>query len=336
MAWGCGKVGRDINLNPNNSFSQKQKKTDTILLHSRKFSYIFFIFQKMQPTLDKTTKKVILQAQQSEITEHFIYISLSKSVKNDHNRDIILKIAEDERKHYDIWKQYTHTDISPQKWKIFQYILLSKLFGITFGIKLMEKGENQAQIHYEHFLKTIPNIQNIIDDEEKHEKNLIQVLKEEKLQYIDAIVLGLNDAIVELTGMLAGLTIVLQDVTAIAITGLITGIAASLSMAASEYLAVKIDEGSKNAKKSALYTGIAYISTVCFLILPYLLFSNPYICLGFTLTNTVIIIALFTFYISIVRETSFKEKFFEMFFISMSVSGITFTIGFFVRMFLGE
>ena len=92
---------------------------------------------------------------------------------------------------------------------------------------------------------------------------LLSMLDEEALKYMGSVVLGLNDALVELTGALAGLTFAFQNTKLIALTGLITGISASLSMAASEYLSSRAD-GEENAGRSALYTGIAYIITVIY------------------------------------------------------------------------
>ena len=86
-----------------------------------------------------------------------------------------------------------------------------------------------------------------------------------------SMVLGMNDALVELTGTLAGLSLAMQNTRIIALSGLITGISATLSMASSEFLSAK-SEGNENALKSCIYTGIAYLITVTLLILPYLIF----------------------------------------------------------------
>ena len=125
------------------------------------------------------------------------------------------------------------------------------------------------------------------------------------------MVLGLNDALVELTGALAGLTFAFQNTRLISIAGLITGVAASLSMAASEYLSKKSEESSDSPYKASLYTGIAYIVTVILLILPYLILNNPYLALAFTILIAIIIIFVFNFYIAIAKEIPFKKRFFE-------------------------
>ncbi len=151
-------------------------------------------------------------------------------------------------------------------------------------------------------------------------------------KYLGSIVLGLNDALVELTGALAGLTLALQNSKIIATAGLISGIAASMSMAASEYLSVKAESRRRDAFISALYTGTAYIITVLFLISPYLILKSSYHALAFTLLIAVIIIFLFT-YIS--SKKNFYEKFFEMLLISGGVAAISFIIGYLVRIFFG-
>lgn len=148
------------------------------------------------------------------------------------------------------------------------------------------------------------------------------------------VVLGLNDALVELTGALAGFTLALQNARQIAAIGLITGIAASLSMAASEYISTKTEAGKKNPLKASVYTGIAYTCTVFLLILPYLLFSNYYFSLAVTLFNAVLVIAIFTFYVSVAQDIPFRARFAEMAVVSLGVALLSFGIGFLVRLFL--
>jgi VIT1/CCC1 family predicted Fe2+/Mn2+ transporter len=147
--------------------------------------------------------------------------------------------------------------------------------------------------------------------------------------------LGLSDALVELTGALAGLTLALQDTRLIALTGSITGIAAALSMGASEYLSTKAEETDKSPVRASIYTGGTYLVTVLLLILPYLFLTNYYLCLGCTLTGAVIIIALFNYYISVAKDEPFRKRFLEMTGLSLGVAAFSFLIGFLLRTFLG-
>jgi len=213
--------------------------------------------------------------------------------------------------------------------------LISKLFGITFGIKLMERGEEKAQITYEKISKTIPDAKDIVEDEDEHERQLLDLIDEERLRYVGSMVLGLNDALVELTGALAGFTLALQNTRVVAMTGLITGVAASLSMATSEYLSTKSEGGgSQKPLRAAVYTGFAYVLTFLLLIFPYLILANAYACLGLTMLDALLIIFLFTYYISVAKDLPFGRRFLEMALISLGVAGLTFAIGFLIRAFL--
>lgn len=286
-------------------------------------------------TISEDIRKKIILFQETEITEYHIYKRLAKRIKSAENAKILDAIAEDELRHYNGWKKYTNEDVQPKWINVWFYYLVSMLFGFTFGVKLMEQGEEKAQVNYEAVSKVIPEAIIYQDEEDKHEHQLIEMLDEERLQYAGSVVLGLNDALVELTGALAGLTLALQNVKLIALSGLITGIAASLSMAASEYLSTRSEETTKHPVRAAVYTGIAYITTVTLLILPYLLIENYYLDLAIALTTAVIIIAIFNYYISIAKGESFRARFIEMAGLSLSVAAFSFVIGYFIRQWLG-
>lgn len=282
-------------------------------------------------------RKIALKAQRLEITEHFIYKRLASVIKDSENAEVLSHIADDELRHYEFWKDITGRTIKPSRWAVFRFVLIARLFGLTFGIKLLERGEANAQATYGKVLRLDPEVQQIINEEDRHEDELIEMVHEERLQYVGSIVLGLNDALVELTGALAGLTFALQNTRLIALAGLITGIAASMSMAASEYLSTKSEGGEEaaTAGTSAIYTGVAYIVTVILLVLPYLLIANYLICLGATIAIAVFIIFAFNYYISVAKNYSFKKRFLEMAGLSLGVAVVSFGIGYVIRVFLG-
>lgn len=281
-------------------------------------------------------KKSILTAQKNEITEFGVYSRISK-IESGKNREVLKQIAKDEFTHYKRWKNITGVDIKASKFKIFVYSLISRVFGITFGLKLMENGEKSAQDRYKEIARYLPEIEDIIADEDRHEEELLGMLDEEKLNYMGSVVLGLNDALVELTGALAGLSFALQKTKLIAITAFITGIAASFSMAASEYLSTKaenadaVDEKAKSPVKASVYTGIAYIITVLMLILPYMIFNNYLVCLIVAVAIAIFIIFFFNYYISVAKNLTFSTRFFEMLFLSMGVAILSFGVGVIVR-----
>lgn len=280
-------------------------------------------------------EKKILKMQKDEITEYHIYSKLADRTKDPNNKEILKSIAEDELKHYNFWNKITDKNMKPSKFKIYFYYIISIVFGLTFGIRLMEKGEEEAQEKYDALTEKYEGAEEILNDEEDHEEKLLNMLEEDRLNYVGSVVLGLNDALVELTGSLAGWSFALKNTRLIALTGLIMGIAASLSMAASEYLAKKTDLKHQEALKSSLYTGIAYVITVILLILPYLLFDSYMISLIITVIVAVLVILVFNFYISVAQDLNFKKRFFEMAGISLGVAILSFGIGILVRLFLG-
>jgi len=284
---------------------------------------------------EANTMKLLQEAQKNEITEYYIYLKLSSLIRNEHNSKVLRQIAQDELKHHGVLKKFTGTVQKPNKLKIYFYVFISVVFGITFGIKLMEKGEGNAEKVYEELGKQFDEFRKIAEEEDKHEKELIGIIEEEKLEFVGSMVLGLNDALVELTGTLAGLTFALKNTRLIALAGLITGIAASLSMAASEYLSARTEHEGGRALKSSLYTGGAYVITVAFLVLPYLVFTDYVISLVFTILAAILIILVFNFYISVAKDLPFKQRFAEMSCISLGVAVISFVIGYLIRIFLG-
>jgi len=285
--------------------------------------------------LSEEIHRKILEFQRTEITEHHIYVRLAKTINSPENARILRHIAKDELRHYKELKKYSHAEVQPDWFRVWWYYLISRAFGYTFGIKLMEQGEEQVQNSYSQVAAVIPDAARLQHEEDEHEEKLIAMLSEERLQYAGSVVLGLNDALVELTGALAGLTLALQNVKLIALSGLITGIAASMSMAASEYLSTRSEDTARQPARAAIYTGIAYIITVALLVLPYLLFENYYLDLAITLTTAVCIIAVFNYYISVAKGESFRERFLEMAGLSLSVATLSFIIGYFIRQWLG-
>lgn len=278
----------------------------------------------------------ILRFQRDEETDHIVYSHMAAAEKNPENKAILSRIAADEKIHAGVWRQYSGRDVKPARLKVLWYTFLGYLLGYTFVIKLMEGGEEKTIAEYSAMLNDVPEVQTIIEQEKRHERELQDLLDEERLRYVGAMVLGLNDALVELTGTIAGLTLALGDNRLVALAGIITGISATLSMAASNYLAERAD-GKPDAFKSCVYTGVAYLITVVCLVLPYLVFpSEMYLAALFTMLAVVIlIIFFFNYYISVAKSLPFDRRFLEMASISLGVAVISFGIGFLAKYLLG-
>ena len=290
----------------------------------------------MTRELSHNALQIVRKMQQSELTESVIYEKIAAFAKGEENRQTLLRLAREEKAHYQLWKTYTGLEMKPEKAKVLKYTLLARTLGFTFAVKLMEKGEENAQAEYELLAGEVPESIHIRQQEEEHETTLLGMLDEERLQYVGSMVLGLNDALVELTGSLAGFAFALQNTRLIALSGLIVGISATFSMASSEFLAAR-SEGRSDALKSCSYTGIAYLLTVIALIAPYLIFPTgqfipALVCM---LAVVILIIAGFTYYTSVAQDQPFQSRFLEMALISVSVAVVSFLVGILAKKFLG-
>jgi VIT1/CCC1 family predicted Fe2+/Mn2+ transporter len=279
---------------------------------------------------------IIRRMQQNELDESVIYKNIASFAKGEENRRTLLRLAKEERAHCRVWEQYTGERMKPNGGKILFFTLIARILGFTFAVKLMERGEGNAQHEYELLAAEVPESRDIRSQEEEHEQALLQMLDEERLQYVGSMVLGLNDALVELTGSLAGFAFALQNNRLIALSGLIVGISATFSMASSEFLAAR-SEGRSDALKSCSYTGVAYLLTVVALIAPYLLLpASAYIpALLCMLAVVVAIIGGFTYYTSVAQDQPFKRRFWEMALISIGVAVVSFVVGILAKRFLG-
>jgi len=286
--------------------------------------------------ISKDLMKLVKKAQIDEEQGAILYEFMAKKEKNEENKKLLMQMSKDEKKHAEVWKNITKKNLKPSKLSILKFKILTIIMGITFVIKTKKKKENLAQHDYEKMKAELPEAAKMLEDERRHEKELYNMIDEERLNYIGAMVLGLNDALVELTGAIAGVTFALANTRLVALTGIITGISATFSMTASNYLAERADNNPK-ALKSSLYTGVAYLITVALLVLPYLLLPAHMYIIAFAImiATVILIIMFFNYYISVAKEEPFLKNFATMAIISLSVAVISYIIGILAKNLLG-
>lgn len=283
--------------------------------------------------MDPKLRRLAVAAQRNEITEHSVYMRLSELAGGENGR-VLRSIAEAEKAHAEFWAARTGAKTRPNGLKAAWTALMARILGLTFVLKRMERREGTASELYAALEAAVPEARRLSEDEGRHERELLAMLDEERLRYVGSIVLGLNDALVELTGALAGFTLALGDTKLISLAGLVTGISAAFSMAASDYLSSKA-EGDPRAAKSALYTGTAYLITVALMIAPFLLVGAKFIALAWTLGIVVAIIFCFNYYLAVAKDLDFKKRFVEMTAISLGVAAFSFLIGWVLKAALG-
>ncbi|HDS07598.1 MAG TPA: rubrerythrin family protein [Bacteroides sp.] len=284
--------------------------------------------------MDPQSRKYALSAQRSELTEYHIYTELAKRTGNAKNSEVLHRIAEQEKQHADYWQTKTGVKVQPDRWRLRRTVFMARILGLSFVLRLMEKNEGTNARNYSAHADFFPEVVEFAEQEEQHENELLEMLEDKNMRFVGSIVLGLNDALVELTGALAGFTLALGDTQIISLAGMVTGISAALSMAASEFLSSKA-EGNTKARQAAVYTGISYLVTVILLILPYFFVSNRFVALGIVLAVALLIICCYNYYVSVVKDLDFKRRFLEMAAISLGVAGFSFLLGFGLKSLLG-
>ena len=121
---------------------------------------------------DKINRRLLL-FQKNEITDYQIYKKVITRIRLPENRHIMDDIANNELQHFQVLKRHTQQNITLDKWKIWKYFWISRIFGLTFGVKFMEKGEENAQDNYQQLFEIIPEAETIMHDENQHESALL-------------------------------------------------------------------------------------------------------------------------------------------------------------------
>lgn len=290
----------------------------------------------MDSTYEKENLQKALKQQQSEINDHTIYKALASHQDNEKNKEVFEKIAKDEKAHYEFWVRITNQQIEAQKLVVWWYIILVKIFGTSFALKSLEKRESGAEEFYKELFEIYPESKKIYKQEVEHEFELIDMLNDKKLLYAGAIVLGMNDALVELTGTLTGIALAFDKSLTIGLTGLIMGIAASLSMAGSAYFEAKENPSEDiNPLVYSLYTGVSYILTTTILVVPFFIFEVMSYSLIMMFISAFLAIISYNFYISVAKNLSFSKRVIQMSAITFGVALISFGIGYVVKYYFG-
>ncbi|MDE6478244.1 MAG: VIT1/CCC1 transporter family protein [Alphaproteobacteria bacterium] len=153
-------------------------------------------------------------------------------------------------------------------------------------------------------------------------------------KYTGAMVLGMHDALVEISGIIAGLTFAIASQRVIIMTGAIAAVAASLSMSAANYMAQRAD-GNPNAAVCAAYTGMMYIATSMALLAPFCVIRNRFWAVGVMCAVVVGVVLIFNWYIGKKNRRPWHRAFWQMLGVCLGVSGASFLIGQAAKYFLG-
>jgi VIT1/CCC1 family predicted Fe2+/Mn2+ transporter len=269
-----------------------------------------------------------------EYIDYKVYSYLAKLEKNEERKKILENFGKMEHEHYIFWKSLMKKemkDSSLDNIRIKLFILFKYIFGLIFTIKFMERNEKRVIEEYKKLLnkfegETKQKLELIIKDEIEHENFWMNQMKDDTTRYLGFIILGLADAIIEITGVHAGFLGVTASTIIAGIAGLVVGVSASLAMASAAYLQAKQAEGS-NPRISAIYTGVFYILAAVALAIPYFMTHDMLVAFLSSLIIAIMLIGFFNFYSSVIFERKFAKEFLTSTIIILVTASISFIVG---------
>jgi VIT1/CCC1 family predicted Fe2+/Mn2+ transporter len=272
-----------------------------------------------------------------EYSDYTLYERLSKTVNDGSEFSGVLKeLSQTEYKHFEFWKKYV-PDEEPKlaRTKLYWVLFLRRVLGLTFAARYLDRHESKVFGEYKALAGLIPAsdrpaFDEMVADEREHEKAFAMKIESSAVLYISFVVLGLADALVEITGIHAGSLGIYNKTEIAGLAGVIAGAAASLAMASAAFAQAK--QGFKgSARLSAAYTGVSYFITAIILATPYFLTGNMIYALSVSLFLAVVILALTTYYSTVISEKPFLKDFVEILAIMFAVTVVLYAFGYFVR-----
>lgn len=268
-----------------------------------------------------------------EFNDYTLYDRLSRTVaKGSSYAEALGHLSATEHKHYEFWRRYV-PDEEPKlaTAKLYWILFLRRAFGLTFATRYLDRHESKVVGEYEGLASHIPEadrhaFDEMVDDEKQHEKEFEKRVESSAVQYISFIILGLADALVEISGIHAG-SLGLYNRTEIAgLAGIVAGGAASIAMASAAFAQAK--QGfSGSPRIAALYTGVSYFVCAILLATPYFVTGNMIYALGSSLTIAVALLGITTYYSTVVGAKPFTRDFVEILLILLGATVALYIFG---------
>jgi len=276
-----------------------------------------------------------------EFTDSRLYERLSKTVPiSSPFAGVLMHLSATENKHYEFWRKYA-PDEKPKldRIKLYWVLFLRRVLGLTFASRFLDRHESSVVKEYRGLAGLIPEtdkpaFEEMVADEQEHEKEFAQKIESSAVRYISFVVLGLADALVEITGIHAGSLGIYNRTEIAGLAGVVAGAAASLAMASAAFAQAKQGfQGS--ARLSAVYTGVSYFITAIILATPYFLTPVMVYALASSLVLAVVILALISYYSTVISDKPFVRDFLEILLIMLGVTVALYFFGEFIRVSTG-
>ena len=267
----------------------------------------------------ESLQEVAKEGATDEYTDYLVYKHLAESrrTKDPKLKAILNKLSSAEYKHYEFWRKYSpEKEIRPSMSTVYLTLFLRFIFGVTFATKYLEKHEDDVVKRYKSVSHLIPEsdksgFDEMVADEVEHEEAFLTETEGKYIKYISFVVLGLADAIVEISGIHAG-SLGIYDRTD-SPDSLASLRETAVLLRWRQLLMHKAKQGFQgSASISASFTGISYFVSAIILATPYFLTKVMYIALGTSFTLAILIIAFISYYNSIISESHFLRDFLEL------------------------
>ncbi len=291
---------------------------------------------------DKSLEQIALKEAKDELTDYAIYLRMAKARRERKTKfgEAYQHLAEIEHKHYELWKKYTHDkEIKVNRVVVYFVLTLRWIFGASFAVKYLERREHATIEKYKKLATLIPPedmtaFREMVHDEEEHEMAFAQAVQGGYVKYMSFIVLGLADALVEISGIHAGSLGIYKSTEVTGLAGIVAGAAASIAMASAAFAQAKQGfEGS--ASVSAAYTGVSYFVSAVLLAMPYFLTRDAVFAIGASLFMAVVIIAFTSYYNAVVSTKPFTRDFLELTGIMFAATVALYLFGYSVEILTG-
>jgi vacuolar iron transporter family protein len=281
---------------------------------------------------------VAKESAKTEYNEYIVYNRLAKRGRS--GKDVYPKLSKMEYSHYEFWSKYC-PGYTPKvnRLNLFFMLFIRTIFGATFAFKYLERNETSAVKRYESIRRLIPEpdrdrFEQIVLDEKEHESALGTEIQGSYVKYISFVILGLADAIVEISGIHAGSLGIYRTTELTGLAGIVAGAAASLAMASAAYAQAKQGfQGS--ASISAVATGVSYFVNAVILATPYFVTKVQLNAIVISVILATLIIAFTSYYNSVVTSSNFKRDFSELAGVMLGATVALYAFGTLIRSVFG-
>jgi VIT1/CCC1 family predicted Fe2+/Mn2+ transporter len=300
-------------------------------------------------------QKLIYSLYNTEILHGRIYQIFSKRRSSQKMKAIMSRLVKLEDYHAGLWAQVLRMNrMQPERsnhgFKLATISFLSRIFGTAVTVKIIEHMEGNLHQKLDKLIKEKPLSkaeQAIVDkvkrSEEGEEEGLeAQIVGNNPVfNNIRDVMFGMNDGLVEILAVVAGLAAALQTPILIFIAGFIVAVSGTLSMSAGAYLSTgyqkdidlkaKKGSGIPTAKSSAFYVGVFYFIGSLFPLSPFAFGSIGYTGIIIAIILTSIVLTLTSSLIALASDRSIAKSVAKTLLLSLGAAAATILLGAYVR-----